>query len=376
MPEARKRKWLLRTSDGKLILVEDRREVDQLIIERQVGVDTRLYEVTGEPSRLGDVAEFARPLSFVARPGTDGGAQSRTKTKEMLPLDRLATQDKEAVDPTPILRRAAAAGISGDGLERIPTKELAPLEERLTSSHVQTVPVYSPSETVAEDLIEVVTVDEVKKTRRKWIAAGCGATLVGFWGVTYFRTQQNQSGRMAAASPAASVFSAPVPAAAPPATDPVPPVPAPPEDRTASARSAQGAPPPAAARAAPRPEDYGRLVAEADRLLERGSTRRAMDLFDAALAAKPNGVEALTGLGYAWLDRGSLARAISFFRRAVKQNQGHGSALFGLAEAHRERGETVQAIEAFEQYLSRLPNGPDAKAAKRQLAELQRPPGL
>ncbi|MGE3455789.1 MAG: zinc-ribbon domain-containing protein, partial [Kofleriaceae bacterium] len=62
-------------------------------------------------------------------------------------------------------------------------------------------------------------------------------------------------------------------------------------------------------------DSYDRLLAKANDAAETNCTK-AMDLNDKALEQKPNGVEALTGMGYCHIDAKQVATAFSNFRAA------------------------------------------------------------
>ena len=116
---------------------------------------------------------------------------------------------------------------------------------------------------------------------------------------------------------------------------------------------------------------YDRLVVAADRSLERGKSAKADKLYAQALAARPDGVEALTGSAYVLLDRQRHFKAIETFRRALAIQPGFGPALFGIAESYRARGDSAQALGAYRQYLAIAPSGTDAPAARRQIKDLE-----
>jgi hypothetical protein len=116
---------------------------------------------------------------------------------------------------------------------------------------------------------------------------------------------------------------------------------------------------------------YDRLVAEADRLLEHGKSAKADKLYAQALAARPDGVAALTGAAYVLLDRQRHLKAIETFRQALSIQPTFGPALFGIAESYRARGDTAQALGAYRQYLAIAPTGTDAPAARRQVKDLE-----
>jgi predicted Zn finger-like uncharacterized protein len=151
------------------------------------------------------------------------------------------------------------------------------------------------------------------------------------------------------------------------------------EPAATAARAAPGASPVAAARGAVHPDaaragSYDQLIAEADRLLERGKSAQADKLYAKALTVHPDGVAALTGAAYVLLDRQRHFRAIETFRRALAVQPTYGPALFGIAESYRARGDGVQALGAYRQYLAISPSGTDAPAARHQIKELESAP--
>ena len=116
---------------------------------------------------------------------------------------------------------------------------------------------------------------------------------------------------------------------------------------------------------------YEQLVREADRLLDAGKAAKADKLYAQALAARPDGVAALTGSAYVLLDRQRHFKAIETFRKALAVQPAYGPALFGIAESYRARGDTAQALGAYRQYLAVAPSGTDAPAARRQIKDLE-----
>ena len=63
--------------------------------------------------------------------------------------------------------------------------------------------------------------------------------------------------------------------------------------------------------------DYDKLVAKANALAE-SNCESAIKMYQNALAAKPNGVEALTGMGYCHIDAKQFASAFSKFPRGAR----------------------------------------------------------
>jgi tetratricopeptide (TPR) repeat protein len=112
-------------------------------------------------------------------------------------------------------------------------------------------------------------------------------------------------------------------------------------------------------------------VAQADRLSENGRAAQARKLYEKALAIQPNGLEAITGLGYCDLDGEKFMSAIDHFKRALAIAPGNGEAIIGVAEAYKSRGDRQQAVEWYKKYLATLPNGPKATMAKNNVRDLE-----
>lgn len=158
---------------------------------------------------------------------------------------------------------------------------------------------------------------------------------------------------------------------APPSPGPAPSLPA--AVAVAPAVTDAGAPPRPATTPAPvaAGAGYDRLVAEGDRLQNDGRTAAAEERYRAALAARPNGAEALTGLGYVEIDRRSYGGAISRFRQALQSNPNFSDAYIGLGEAYASQSRYAQALEAYNRYLEVNPGGSRASMARRQIESLQ-----
>ncbi|MEC7518284.1 MAG: tetratricopeptide repeat protein [Myxococcota bacterium] len=125
--------------------------------------------------------------------------------------------------------------------------------------------------------------------------------------------------------------------------------------------------------AIPSGRDYSWYIRNGDERLERGDVERAQGYYEAARSVRPGGSEALTGLGYIALERGNASQAASQFRQAA--GQGYAEAYIGLGSAYRRLGRNADALTAYERYLERLPSGPRASIARRQVEELRRATG-
>ncbi len=113
-------------------------------------------------------------------------------------------------------------------------------------------------------------------------------------------------------------------------------------------------------------DSYDRLLARANALAET-SCSKAMELYARALEQKPNGVEALTGMGYCHIDAKEFASAFSKFRAALAVSPKYEAALRGVAEGYQQQGLKEKAIEAYRVYLDAYPG---SAAARKQLERL------
>lgn len=127
----------------------------------------------------------------------------------------------------------------------------------------------------------------------------------------------------------------------------------------------------ASSTAAPTSNDYDHLVAEGDRLQHSGRTTLAREHYNRALTVRPNGAEALTGMGNVEIDRGNASAAVSRFRAALSANPRYSDAYLGLGEAYGNLRNYRQAIESFERYLQVNPSGSRAYMARSQISALQ-----
>jgi predicted Zn finger-like uncharacterized protein len=119
----------------------------------------------------------------------------------------------------------------------------------------------------------------------------------------------------------------------------------------------------------PSGRDYSWYIRQGDERLDRGDVQRAAAFYEAARGVRPSGSEALTGLGHVALERGDAAGAAAKFRQAT--SMGYAEAYIGLGQAYRRAGRTQDAITAYQGYLNRLPSGPRAAQARRQIDELR-----
>jgi len=117
----------------------------------------------------------------------------------------------------------------------------------------------------------------------------------------------------------------------------------------------------------PKQQGYDALLAKAN-LLADTNCNAAEAEYIKALAAKPNGVEALVGSGNCMLETSKWTSAHSRFRSALSISPRYEGAMWGVAEAYRRQGKKDDAVAAYRQYLDAFPNSYKAKAALERLA--------
>jgi hypothetical protein len=165
----------------------------------------------------------------------------------------------------------------------------------------------------------------------------------------------------------------PPPPAAPQAAAPAQaPAPAPPAPEPAPAPAAAEKPvePPPAAPVAPRGPKA--LVAQAERLRDRGDCEKALDLYERAAELDPDNADALAGRGLCYLDLEQNEAAVTAFKEALRVDPEHEAALVGSAEAYRSMGRAADAIKHYEKYLAAHPDGDEAPVARNALEALRR----
>jgi predicted Zn finger-like uncharacterized protein len=106
--------------------------------------------------------------------------------------------------------------------------------------------------------------------------------------------------------------------------------------------------------------DYDSLLAHANKIAEQNCTK-AIDFYMKALEQRPNGVEALSGMGYCHLDAKQFSSAFSKFRAALAVSPKFEPALGGVAETYQRQGNKEAAIEAWRKYLDIYPTSAKAK---------------
>jgi len=151
--------------------------------------------------------------------------------------------------------------------------------------------------------------------------------------------------------------------------------PLPPEDGASekpSGGSSAGSTKPTNNSPPPARTDYDSLLAQANKQAETNCSK-AVDLYMRALEQRPNGVEALSGMGYCHLDAKQFSSAFSKFRAALAVSPRFEPALGGVAETYQRQGNKEAAIEAWRKYLDTYPNSAKAKKQLEILGASEQP---
>jgi predicted Zn finger-like uncharacterized protein len=121
----------------------------------------------------------------------------------------------------------------------------------------------------------------------------------------------------------------------------------------------------------PAPKGAKQLLADAERLRERGAVEKALDLYEKVIGLQPENSRALAGRGLCYLDLQQYALAEQSFRSALQADPEEADALLGLAEAARYQGKKSEAIQLYERYLALHPDGEEAVAARNAISQLK-----
>jgi predicted Zn finger-like uncharacterized protein len=378
--------WLLETSDGRLHRFRNLTSLQKWIIERKVTREDKISRTGQAWRRLGEIVELSPFFDVVdeadrARAGQAGSDELKAEAQRARNLGSSSR-------PTPVPPRPSSPSVPPPQAVREPTPVRSrPAPPPTPSQELSALDSWAARGNEAsgfEEESETSVVPLPKRGFKVVVAVTVAAAVAG--GIIFYQRHLEREANLAtadlallappeeispkaeatknAATTAVTKAPEPVPTAAvasPPAA--VPPAP------TAATPAAVGTAPAAASdELGP---GYERALAEADRLLENGSTEKAFKLYDKALKLRPDGAEALAGLGYVMLDKDRAGPAVAYFEKALAQAPSFGPAVFGLGEALRANGQDGRALEMYRRYLQINGSGPDAPAARRQAALLE-----
>jgi Tetratricopeptide repeat len=356
------RLWVVDVGGGQLRVVQGQEALKELITSHGLPSSARAYELSALPKTLGEIPEVAPAFETTAPTPT-------------------AAPVVEVVAVAPVLETLAPAPTPAKAEVEVAAPAAPPATAPAPPT---TAPPHNGSHDADFSLLDRPFDDTdyfEDLPRARWPRiAGVGAVIALLVGGGYKLAQSRHGARapVAATVPEPTMIAAAPPPAPAPALTPAPPTPAPtptptpapaPVAAPAPTRAEQRLPDPPVPPAAPSPS-YSALVAEGQRLFDRGHGRKAQALFEQALAEQPDGIDALVGLAYAQLDRGKMQEAIGSFKRALAEGGGHARAVFGLAESYRQQGNRAAALATFKRFLKLQPSGGDADIARRLVQDL------
>ena len=107
--------------------------------------------------------------------------------------------------------------------------------------------------------------------------------------------------------------------------------------------------------------EYKELIRQAKQAVASGRDEDSMTSYRAALALKPDSLEAKQGLGFALVVNGTqdseFREAISLLEQVVGESAGDARAWFALGLAYQETSRDKNALRAYEKYLQLEPDG-------------------
>ncbi|BDG03312.1 tetratricopeptide repeat protein [Anaeromyxobacter oryzae] len=399
--EPERREWRVRQANGNVFTFRELTTLQKWIVEQKVSRDDEISQGTDAWKRLGNIAELASFFQVVE-------AAERAKAHPAQP----------AVTPLPV--SAATTAVFGAPAARLPPPPsgfpppsftLPPQAARPAPPAPIPPPAVAPARPLpAEDVPVDDDLSAVRGTGRGRIVAAVALIAVAGGALAYVLAPRQRPAPVSvpitlevkpvpAPGPAASVPTPAVAAgegvaAAPAATAAAPAAaPEPPADRgdPSGLPEPKGAPPPPLAAPEPVPESAAKapepvkapakpaappapkvLLAQAERLRQRGEAERALDLYGRVVASEPENAAALVGRGLCYLDLEQYAPAEASFQAALRAAPGDADALMGLAETYRGRGKKAEALQYYERYLALHPDGEEAAVARNAIEELRR----
>jgi len=340
-PEAQRepvREWRVRQPNGNIFTFRELTTLQKWIIEQKVSRDDEISHSGEQWKRLGNIADLASFFQVVE-------AAERGRTQGAMP----------SVTP-------------------LPTPALAMPSQAAPAAHA---PPPQPAPSVDADLgpEEVAAVKRGRGGRLALAAllvlAAGGAGAYAFAPQLFARTAKQPD---AIAVPITIEVKPQQPA--PPAEPPPAPMPAPvPAPEPVVERAVEPPPEPIAkppASPPPAPKGPKAILAQAERLRERGKVEEALDLYGRVADDDPENVAALTGRALCYLDLEKYPPAEASFEAALRIDPKEPDALLGLAETYRWQGKKADAIRYYERYLVAHPGGEEVEVARNALLELRK----
>ena len=120
------------------------------------------------------------------------------------------------------------------------------------------------------------------------------------------------------------------------------------------------------------PQNLQALVALGNAYFDTNQYRKAVDVYQKALAIDPKNADVRTDMAIMYRNLKDYDRAIQEFRQAAKDNPGHVNSRFNIAIVMQyDKKDIPGAIGAWEEFLKIEPTGDRANMARSQLEQLK-----
>ncbi|MBI4743508.1 MAG: tetratricopeptide repeat protein [Actinobacteria bacterium] len=125
-----------------------------------------------------------------------------------------------------------------------------------------------------------------------------------------------------------------------------------------------------------KPNDVQALIGLGNLYFDVENYQAAIDKYRQALKIEPKNGDVRTDMGVAYFKLGMADMAITELRRVIIDNPNHALAHFNLGVVYwHGKGDSQNAIREFNAYLTILPDGPLAEAARHNIGQIERAAG-
>jgi len=118
------------------------------------------------------------------------------------------------------------------------------------------------------------------------------------------------------------------------------------------------------------PEEYEKLVAMGNRLMDDGSYPLAVEAYQKALAIDSTDPDVITDLGACYHALGGSEMAAQMFEKAIALKPDHGIAYFNLGIAYRDLGRFDKVRHYWGKLIEMYPDQPIADTVKKYIENL------
>jgi len=118
------------------------------------------------------------------------------------------------------------------------------------------------------------------------------------------------------------------------------------------------------------PQDYDKLVAMGNKLMDEGSYHLAIEAYKKAIGINSGDADIITDLGACYHALGNGEEAIRLFEKAIEINPKHAIAHFNLGIAYRDLNDNENVRKYWGRLVELYPDQPIADTVKKYLNQL------